>query len=77
MRRKLTLTFFTTLIAFSCNQTKLEEVKINTSQGMSLLNTPLIRRQVDVSTDSLQIINYLEALDNYETIEIGKIILSG
>jgi len=42
-----------------------KEVKIDTLQGTSLLNKPLIRRQVNPENDSLQIANYLKALKNY------------
>ena len=42
-------------------------VKIDTLQGTSLLGNDLIRRQVDVSTDSLQIANYIRALDTYNS----------
>ncbi|MCK0109415.1 tetratricopeptide repeat protein [Flavobacteriaceae bacterium S0825] len=55
------------LVFFGCkNNENLDDVKINTSQGMSLLNTPLIRRQVNPAQDSLQIVKYLDALENYE-----------
>lgn len=55
------------LLLFGCSSgLKPEDVKINTAQGLSLLNKPLIRPQVDLVRDSLQIANYLEALENYE-----------
>lgn len=55
------------LVFFGCkNHENLDDVKINTSQGMSLLNTPLIRRQVNPAQDSLQIVKYLDALEDYE-----------
>ena len=54
------------LLVYSCNRIpRPEDVKINTAQGLSLLNTPLIKRQVNPTQDSLQIANYLEALANY------------
>ncbi|WP_347925500.1 tetratricopeptide repeat protein [Pontimicrobium sp. SW4] len=56
------------LVFFSCNNREnLDKVKINTSQGMSLLNTPLISGQVDATKDSLKIVKYLEALKDYES----------
>jgi len=49
-----------------CKKRNLDEVKINTSQGISFLNTPLIRPQLTVERDSLQIVKYLDALEDYE-----------
>lgn len=61
------LLFYTLLLLFSCGQGKTaDDIKINTSQGISLLNKPLIKRQVNPQLDSLQIGNYLKALKNYE-----------
>ncbi len=58
---------FVLLIIAGCGETQTpEEVKINISQGISLLNKPLIKRQVDYRIDSLQISNYLRALRRYE-----------
>lgn len=54
------------LTFFGCKKQNLDEVKINTSQGMSLLNTPLISRQVHPTQDSLKIVKYLEAQEDYE-----------
>jgi tetratricopeptide (TPR) repeat protein len=66
MKRYL-LFFFTLLLLYSCGQGKTaNDIKINTSQGLSLLNKPLIKRQVNPQLDSLLIENYLEALRNYE-----------
>lgn len=57
---------FALLLLCSCNQSpKANEININTSQGISLLNKPLIKRQVNLQLDSLQIENYLVALKNY------------
>jgi tetratricopeptide (TPR) repeat protein len=64
--RSLCVGFIVTLF-LSCNSgLKPEDVKINTAQGLSLLNKPLIRPQVDLERDSLQIANYLDALADYE-----------
>lgn len=56
-----------------------EEVKIDTLQGTSLLNKPLIRRQVSPSIDSLSITNYLSALKNYtqDNMDANNIIWLG
>jgi len=55
------------LVVFGCKEAQTaEEVKINTSQGISLLNKPLIKRQIDSSLDSLQISNYLSAQRHYK-----------
>ena len=54
------------LMLCSCNQTpKAEDVKINISQGISLLKKPLIRRQVDSKLDSVRIEDYLDAMRHY------------
>ena len=54
------------LILCGCSQTpKAKDVKINISQGISLLQTPLIRRQLDLQIDSLRIENYLDALRHF------------
>lgn len=64
---KINLIVALSISLVGCDQSKeMEKVKINTYQGLSLLNTPLIRPQVDPNVDSLQIVNYLEALKNYE-----------
>ncbi|TJY35817.1 tetratricopeptide repeat protein [Pontimicrobium aquaticum] len=63
---KINFLLIVCLVIFGCKNHELEAIKINTSQGMSLLNTPLIRAQVDVKRDSLQIVKYLEALSNYQ-----------
>ncbi len=64
--KTLLINFLAAILLFSCNQNpKPEDVKINTAQGLSLLNTPLIKRQVNPEQDSLQIDNYICALDNY------------
>ncbi len=64
---KIKILVLVSTVFFGCkNQENLSEVKINTSQGMSLLNTPLIRRQVNPTQDSLQIVKYLDALKDYE-----------
>jgi tetratricopeptide (TPR) repeat protein len=65
--KKYFLLYFALSILCSCGQGKTaSDIKINTSQGISLLNRPLIKRQVNPQLDSLQIENYLEALDDYE-----------
>jgi tetratricopeptide (TPR) repeat protein len=65
--KKHFLLFYIFLILFSCGQGKTaDDIKINTSQGISFLNKPLIKRQVNPKLDSLRIENYLEALRNYE-----------
>ena len=62
---------FTFCLLFSCkngkNSLDASEVSIETMQGTSLLDKPLIRRQVNSETDSLQIANYLLAIENYES----------
>ena len=61
------LLFFSLLLLYSCGQGKAtDDIKINTSQGLSFLNKPLIKRQVNPQLDSLRIENYLDALKNYE-----------
>ena len=42
-----------------------EDITIDTLQGTSLLNKPLLRRQVNPIQDSLSIANYLKALKDY------------
>lgn len=56
-----------------------EDITIDTLQGTSLINTPLIRRQVDFLRDSLQIANYKNALNTYkkDTTNIESIIWVG
>ena len=62
---------FVALLCFGCNKTRHEPtetqntVLIDTLQGNSLINTPLIRRQVDPRRDSLQLKNYLQAKDAF------------
>ena len=63
---RISITLVSCLVIIGCKELNLEAVTINTSQGMSLLNTPLIRSQVDPERDSLQIAKYLDALDSYE-----------
>jgi len=62
--------FFTGLLLFSCNQrqnnAEANTIVIDTLQGTSLLETPLLRRQVNPQRDSLQIQNYMSALKAYE-----------
>ena len=41
-------------------------VTIDTLQGSSFFNKPLVRRQVDADLDSLQIVNYNYALERYK-----------
>ena len=59
------------ILCFSCKNDvksiKVEQLKIDTLQGTSFFNKPLIRRQVDAKRDSLQIVNYNIALKNYKT----------
>ena len=65
--KKLLQYTLTVVLLFGCNSgIKPEDVKINTSQGISLLNKPLIRPQVNPLQDSLQIANYIDALHVYE-----------
>jgi len=42
-----------------------EDITIDTLQGTTLLNKPLLRRQVSPEQDSLPIANYLKALNDY------------
>ena len=64
---KIKILVLVSTVFFGCkNQENLSEVKINTSQGMSLLNTPLFRRQVNPTQYSLQMVKYLDALKDYE-----------
>ena len=64
------IVYLASLFLISCNNynnsVDIETVKIDTLQGMSLLGENLIRRQVDVQKDSLQIVNYRKALSEYE-----------
>ena len=63
---KINLLLLICVTCFSCNKQNLDDVKINISQGMSLLNTPLISRQVSAVQDSIKIVTYLEASKDYE-----------
>ena len=45
----------------------MESVKIDTLQGKSLLGKDLVRPQVDPAKDSLQITNYVHALETYNS----------
>lgn len=66
--KPIVLFFFLLFSLTSCNEFNKpvanDGVQIDTLQGTSLLEKPLIRRQVNAN-DSLQINNYLEALENY------------
>ncbi len=44
-----------------------ESVKIDTLQGKSFSGETLVRRQIHPEKDSLQIVNYLQSLDNYNS----------
>ena len=54
-------------------------IKIDTLQGTSLFNNPLIRRQVDSNKDSLQIVNYNSALERYinDSLDVDNIVWLG
>ena len=58
---------------------EIEMVSIDTLQGTSLFNTPLIRRQVDANKDSLQIVNYYNALERYndDSLNVDNIVWLG
>lgn len=49
-----------------------KSVLIDTLQGTSFINKPLVRRQVDVKKDSLQIANYNNALKHYENDSLNS-----
>lgn len=70
MRKILTTTFVLAILC-SCNPynkpVDMESVKIDTLQGKSLLGKDLVRQQVDVKQDSLQIANYLSSLLTYNS----------
>lgn len=69
--KQLTILFIAFILCFSCKNevkiTEVEQLKIDTLQGTSFFNKPLIRRQVDANIDSLQLANYYVALKNYES----------
>lgn len=69
--KKIILITFSLLLLFSCTEFNKSidssSVKIDTLQGTSFLGKELIRRQVDVKLDSLQISNYLRSLDTYNS----------
>jgi len=69
--KKTILITFCLLLLFSCSEFNksidYSSVKIDTLQGTSFLGKELIRRQVDVKKDSLQISNYLRTLDTYNS----------
>lgn len=69
--KQLTILFIAFILCFSCKNevkiTEVEQLKIDTLQGTSFFNKPLIRRQVDAKIDSLQLANYYVALKNYES----------
>ena len=56
-----------------------DNVTIDTLQGTSLLGTPLIRQQINIKKDSLQIANYKDVLNTYikDTNNIEAIIWVG
>ena len=68
---------------FSCKEeqktTEVTHVQIDTLQGMSFLNKPLIRRQVDPEIDTLQIANYNRALERYtnDSLNVDNIVWLG
>ena len=51
-------------------------IKIDTLQGTSFFNKPLIRRQVNVKRDSLQIANYNDVLKRYnsDSLNVDNIV---
>ena len=69
--KQLTILLIAVVLCFSCKNdvksTEVQSLKIDTLQGTSFFNKPLIRRQVDAKRDSLQIANYHVALKNYES----------
>jgi len=69
--KQLTILFIATILCFGCKNnlksTEIEQVQIDTLQGISLLGKELIRPQLDIKRDSLQISNYLKTLDTYNS----------
>ncbi len=70
MKKTLTTTFAFALLC-SCNlynkPIDMDSVKIDTFQGKSFLGKDLVRQQVNVKQDSLQIANYLSSLLTYNS----------
>lgn len=68
---KFCSTLFIVFILLGCNPYEkdldFDSVKIDTIQGTSLFNKPLIKRQVNPRTDSLQIANYVSSLLTYKS----------
>jgi tetratricopeptide (TPR) repeat protein len=58
---------------------KVEQLQIDTLQGTSFFNKPLIRRQIDPNRDSLQIANYNDALKRYDSdsLNVDNIVWLG
>lgn len=82
--KRLTTLFLITVLYFSCkieNKTIEEstQVRIDTLQGKSFFNKPLLRRQVNIVKDSLQISNYNEAFERYsnDSINVDNIVWLG
>ncbi|MEZ4796533.1 MAG: tetratricopeptide repeat protein [Flavobacteriaceae bacterium] len=68
--KQLTILLFAAALCFGCKSDKkanvVDQLQIDTLQGTSFLSKPLIRRQIDIERDSLQLANYNAALKNYE-----------
>lgn len=61
------------------NSNETFSIKIDTLQGTSFFNNPLVRRQVDAKKDSVQIANYNEALNRYndDSLSVDNIVWLG
>jgi tetratricopeptide (TPR) repeat protein len=81
--KQLTILCIAAILCFGCKNgqkpTEVEPLKIDTLQGTSFFNKPLIRRQVDLNKDSLQLTNYNVALERYknDSLNVDNIVWLG
>ena len=81
--KKLATLIIVVIALYSCKQdqktTEVSSVQIDTLQGKSFFNEPLIRRQVDSKRDSLQLSNYNIALESYnkDSLNVDHIVWLG
>lgn len=81
--KQLTILLLVVVGFFGCKQeqktTDDKPFRIDTLQGTSFLNKPIIRRQVDEKQDSVQIANYKQALERYkdDSLNVDNIVWLG
>jgi tetratricopeptide (TPR) repeat protein len=81
--KQLTILCIAAILCLGCKNdqkpTEVEPLKIDTLQGTSFFNKPLIRRQVDLNKDSLQLTNYNVALERYknDSLNVDNIVWLG